>query len=64
MQKMEAVQCGPACLKRLGVAPGPFTVTNVVTGAVVKPDLKPGQGPSALVPGYGASVYLRLDPVR
>ena len=63
-QKSTTVSCDTACLTKLGAGSGSFKVTDVVTGAPhAAPVLDAATGSvSATVAGYGASVYLRLDP--
>ena len=69
-QTTQTFACNSSCLGRLNVSAGTsFTVTNIVTGAPHStPDILMlgARGAaavvSATVPGYGASVYLRLDP--
>ena len=60
-QATQQVVCDQGCLSKLKVPMADFAVTNLITGEAM-PDHKAGQSISVSVPGWGASVYLRLDP--
>ena len=71
MQKPTTVVCNATCLTKAGATSGSsFKITNVVTGVphISQPNLEfftvinGSNSVSATIGGYGASVYLRLDP--
>ena len=62
-QSTNEVTCDVSCLAKLNITSTQgFTVTNLITGETLPEQNMLAPGISASVPGWGGSVYFRLDP--